>query len=248
MPFIREHGGEMRIGGQHRVEGQLGTLDEYLKTCTKGEHGSMGGGAARSRRCPRGIRHSNFRKRVWLPAISAAGLEKLRVHDLRHTAAALLVAEGAHPLAVKTHLGHSSIQVTMDVYGHLFPSEMEELASRLDARPCLTGISNLDLRCHGCHRRLGLTRLRSQWRRWARAFRTVRNQGREVCPCSDRSINHSTGTLLPPSISAPNGDALRSQGDVPHRDPLPLHTHPVSHPSWPLTAATTTGPIPKPSS
>ena len=80
------------------------------------------------------IWHSNFRSRVWLPALRATGLSGIRVHDHRHTAAALLVAEGAHPLVVKSHLGHSSITVTMDVYGHLFPSEVEELAHRLDAR------------------------------------------------------------------------------------------------------------------
>ena len=80
------------------------------------------------------LRNSNFRSRVWLPALRATGLSGIRVHDLRHTAAALLVAEGAHPLVVKSHLGHSSITVTMDVYGHLFASEAEELANRLDAR------------------------------------------------------------------------------------------------------------------
>ena len=80
------------------------------------------------------LRNSNFRSRVWLPALRATGLSGIRVHDLRHTAAALLVAEGAHPLVVKSHLGHSSIKVTMDVYGHLFPSEAEEVAHRLDAR------------------------------------------------------------------------------------------------------------------
>ena len=80
------------------------------------------------------LRNSNFRSRVWLPALRAIGLSGIRVHDLRHTAAALFIAEGAHPLVVKSHLGHSSIRVTMDVYGHLFPSEAEELADRLDAR------------------------------------------------------------------------------------------------------------------
>jgi len=57
--------------------------------------------------------------------------EGLRIHDLRHTCAALLIAEGAHPKAIQEHLGHSSITVTMDIYGHLFPSQMEELATRL---------------------------------------------------------------------------------------------------------------------
>ena len=79
------------------------------------------------------MRNSNFTKNVWQPAIAAAELpERLRIHDLRHTAAALLISQGVHPEAIKRHLGHSSIVVTMDVYGHLFPSEAESLAEALD--------------------------------------------------------------------------------------------------------------------
>ena len=86
-------------------------------------------------RSPEGapLRHSNFWRRVWVPAVRSADVpEGLRIHDLRHTCAALLIAEGAHPKAIQEHLGHSSITVTMDTYGHLFPSQMEELAIRLD--------------------------------------------------------------------------------------------------------------------
>ena len=78
--------------------------------------------------------HSNFYKRVWLPAKSVAGLpDGLRIHDLRHTCPALLIAQGASPKAIQAHLGHSSIQVTFDRYGHLFPEDLEDLAARLDA-------------------------------------------------------------------------------------------------------------------
>ena len=52
------------------------------------------------------LRHSNFRQRVWIPALQAAGLpEDLRIHDMRHTCAALLIAQGAHPKAIQVHLG-----------------------------------------------------------------------------------------------------------------------------------------------
>ena len=79
------------------------------------------------------LRNSNFTKNVWQPALETAQLPAaLRIHDLRHTAAALLISKGAHPEAIKRHLGHSSIVVTMDVYGHLFPSEAESLAQALD--------------------------------------------------------------------------------------------------------------------
>lgn len=80
------------------------------------------------------LRLTNFRRRVWVPALRAVGLpEGVRIHDLRHTCVALLIARGAHPKAVQEHLGHSSIQVTMDRYGHLFPDEKERLADALEA-------------------------------------------------------------------------------------------------------------------
>jgi integrase len=63
----------------------------------------------------------------------AAGLpERLRFHDLRHTCAALLIANGRHLEEVKDYLGHSSIRVTSDRYGHLFPKARTEMADALD--------------------------------------------------------------------------------------------------------------------
>jgi integrase len=57
----------------------------------------------------------------------------LRIHDLRHTCAALLIAQsGGHPKAVQAHLGHSTIAVTFDRYGHLFPDELDRLAEAMD--------------------------------------------------------------------------------------------------------------------
>jgi integrase len=56
-----------------------------------------------------------------------------RIHDLRHTAAALAIAAGAHPKAIQERLGHASITTTLDSYGHLFPAIDETLVDRLDA-------------------------------------------------------------------------------------------------------------------
>jgi integrase len=50
----------------------------------------------------------------------ASGLPKLRLYDLRHTHASLLIHEGVHPKKISERLGHSSIKLTMDTYGHLF--------------------------------------------------------------------------------------------------------------------------------
>ena len=80
------------------------------------------------------LRHTNFYRRHFRPAVVAAGLpERTRFHDLRHTCAALLIAEGGPALAVKQRLGHSSISVTFDRYGHLFPELEEALTARMEA-------------------------------------------------------------------------------------------------------------------
>jgi integrase len=81
------------------------------------------------------VRHRNFYARHFRPAVARAGLpDDLRFHDLRHTCAAFLIAEGRHIEEVKDYLGHSSIRVTSDRYGHLFPKARRELAQALDAR------------------------------------------------------------------------------------------------------------------
>jgi integrase len=80
------------------------------------------------------LRHGHFYTRVFRPAVRRAGLDTgLRFHDLRHTCAALLIAQGAHPRAIMERLGHSSITVTMDVYGHLLPSLDQALTEGLEA-------------------------------------------------------------------------------------------------------------------
>jgi integrase len=58
--------------------------------------------------------------------------EGLRFYDLRHTCASLLIAQGASVKAVQAQLGHATASITLDTYGHLFPSEMEALADRLE--------------------------------------------------------------------------------------------------------------------
>jgi integrase len=79
------------------------------------------------------LNHKNFYRREFKPAVARAGLsDRTRFHDLRHTCAALCIALGAHPKAIQERLGHSSITVTLDRYGHLFPKLDETLTARLD--------------------------------------------------------------------------------------------------------------------
>ncbi|MCP4303514.1 MAG: tyrosine-type recombinase/integrase [bacterium] len=57
-----------------------------------------------------------------------------RFHDLRHTYAAFLIAEGAHPRAIMERMGHSTINVTLGTYGHMFPAIDEQLDEALATR------------------------------------------------------------------------------------------------------------------
>lgn len=63
----------------------------------------------------------NLLQRDFWGSLRRAGLRRIRFHDLRHTFAALLIAQGAHAKAIQEAMGHSSIAVTMNTYGHLVP-------------------------------------------------------------------------------------------------------------------------------
>lgn len=64
-----------------------------------------------------------------------AGLpEGFKIHKLRHSAASLLIAEGAGPKSVQAQLGHSTITTTFDVYGHLFPNHLDAVMDGIDAK------------------------------------------------------------------------------------------------------------------
>ncbi len=90
---------------------------------------------------PRGgpLRSANFWRRVWVPSrrhltIAHPSLDSLRVHDLRHTAASIAISCGANIMAVQRMLGHEKASVTLDVYGHLYTEDLEQLADRIDDR------------------------------------------------------------------------------------------------------------------
>ena len=69
----------------------------------------------------------------FLPTLQRAGIRAIRFHDLRHTFGAMLIAQGAPLNYVKAQMGHASIQVTVDVYGHLIPGVGERYVDRLDS-------------------------------------------------------------------------------------------------------------------
>jgi len=78
------------------------------------------------------IRRTNFRRRVWLPAVRTSVGEPCRFHDLRHTHVALLIEQGVHIKVIQERLGHASIRTTLDVYGHLFEGLDEAAADAID--------------------------------------------------------------------------------------------------------------------
>ena len=80
------------------------------------------------------LRSPNFLRRVWHPAVTECALRDLVPHDLRHTAASLAISAGASVKAVQRMLGHSSAQITLDRYTHLFDDDLESLADSMDAR------------------------------------------------------------------------------------------------------------------
>lgn len=73
----------------------------------------------------------NMFYRRFLPALRRAGLPRIRFHNLRHTYASLLIAQGEHPKYIQSQMGHSSITVTMDTYGHLMNTVNRDAASKL---------------------------------------------------------------------------------------------------------------------
>jgi integrase len=102
-----------------------------------GEHlDSYGGFGAESlvftNRADNPLIHSSFQTHYFKPALEAA-LLRCRFHDFRHTSVALAIAGGAHPKAIQARMGHSSINVTLDRYGHLFPELDEAIATAFDA-------------------------------------------------------------------------------------------------------------------
>jgi integrase len=73
----------------------------------------------------------NMIRRSFRPILQKAGLPIIRFHDLRHSAASLLLSLDVHPKIVQELLGHSQISLTLDTYSHVLPSLQAEAVNRL---------------------------------------------------------------------------------------------------------------------
>ncbi len=69
---------------------------------------------------------------AFLRIIKKAGLRGIRVHDLRHTHATLMLKAGVHPKVVSERLGHANIGITLDIYSHVLPGMQEAAAEKFD--------------------------------------------------------------------------------------------------------------------
>ncbi len=78
------------------------------------------------------LNERNVTTRHFKPILKKAGLPDIRLYDLRHTQATLLLQAGVHPKIVSERLGHSSIQLTLDTYSHVLPNMQQESAEKLE--------------------------------------------------------------------------------------------------------------------
>ena len=86
------------------------------------------------------LNESNWKRRVhWSEALIALGRPGVRVHDLRHTAASVWLANGADPKVVQRILGHASAAMTMDLYGHLVDENLWAAAKRISTNGGISG-------------------------------------------------------------------------------------------------------------
>ncbi len=72
-------------------------------------------------------------RRLFYKALEKAEMRKVRLHDCRHTFASLLIQQKANPKYIQEQLGHGSIKVTLDIYGHLFEGDHRHFVSCLDS-------------------------------------------------------------------------------------------------------------------
>ncbi len=68
------------------------------------------------------LNRHNLTQRSFRPLLRRAGLPQIRFHDLRHTAATILLSKGVHAKFVQELLGHATIAITLDTYSHVLPS------------------------------------------------------------------------------------------------------------------------------
>jgi integrase len=78
------------------------------------------------------INPTNLRKRSFAPLLQRAGLTHMTFHQLRHTAATILLLKNVNPKIVSETLGHASIAITLDTYSHVLPTMQESAVAAME--------------------------------------------------------------------------------------------------------------------
>jgi integrase len=137
---LKDVGGHQHFGPTKTHDSRTVSLPAFLRAMLNDHLAALPPGTPEALVFPsqtgKPLRHDLFYARHFKPAVRKAlpaDKHGLRFHDLRHTCASLSIAAGAHPKLISARLGHSSIQITMDRYGHLYDSAEEALAESLDA-------------------------------------------------------------------------------------------------------------------
>ncbi len=145
-PFPRWHLGTPKNGKTRRVDMSQGlakTLEAWCETqaleaAAKGQQpseivfvGNLGG----KRRQPYYMAENWLRYKLWDPLLERAKVRRLTPHATRHTFASRLIANNEPLKYIREQLGHSSITVTADIYGHLIPGANRQAVDRLDILP-----------------------------------------------------------------------------------------------------------------
>jgi len=128
-----KNGKERRVDMTKQLATCLRTLKrERAEKALKDGTGSISSGwLFPSRSVDKPIDYASWRKRHYYPLLEAAGVRKVRIHDLRHSYASIMLHAGCDLFYISRQLGHSSIKVTADVYGHLLRGNGEKPVEKM---------------------------------------------------------------------------------------------------------------------
>jgi len=133
---LEEISGKVRIKEPKTGKGHRIDLPQFAMEAMRDHRADMlaeGNIAAPVFCAPEGgwLRKGNVYRRSFMPMVKAAGVPRIRFHDLRHTHATLLLLAGENVKVVSERLGHASIKVTLDTYSHVLPSMQKAAAEKL---------------------------------------------------------------------------------------------------------------------
>jgi len=130
--YFPGHGfSDLKTAASRRAVPLVATLDEILRARRQEQKKSLPDALVFPNSAGKPLDRARFFPR-FKEALKTAELPDMSFHDLRHFYASLGIASGMDPKALQVAMGHSSIQVTMDVYGHLFPGSYDKALAKME--------------------------------------------------------------------------------------------------------------------